>query len=155
MGLVMSHPLEPVRRLALEVRRYGGTLLAGVPEPHDELMSLVWGPRFDREHALGLLARRPAVALPVLPALLAAADVFDALHGPAQQRLRQLIRRHRALNAPADTASRRLPSDIPVAPPTAAISHGAVYSPGLARWPQGGVAGAPAPAPVSAHSAPM
>lgn len=96
----MSPALEPVHQLAREVRRHGGALFAGVPEPHDELMSLVWGPRFDREHALGLVARRPATALPAVTALLAAADAFDALHVPAQQRLRQLIRRHRALNGP-------------------------------------------------------
>lgn len=97
----MSPLLEPIHRLAREVRLHGPALLADMPEPHDELMSLVWGPRFDREHALGLIARQPALAVPALPALLAAADAYDALHVPAQQRLRQLIRRHRALSAAA------------------------------------------------------
>lgn len=97
----MSPLLEPIHRLTREVRRHGPALLAGMPEPHDELMSLVWGPRFDREHALGLIARQPATAMPALPALLAAADAFDALRVPAQQRLRELIRRHRALSAAA------------------------------------------------------
>lgn len=106
----MSPTLEPVHLLAGALRRHGSALLGGMPEPHDELMSLVWGPRFDREHALGLIARRPAVALPALPALLAAADAFDALHGPAQQRLRQLIRRHRALSMGAP-AGRVIPCD--------------------------------------------
>ena len=68
-----------------------------MPDPHDELMSLVWGPRFDREHALGLVARQPETAAHTLPALLAAADHFDALHAGAQGRLRRLIVRHRAL----------------------------------------------------------
>lgn len=110
----MSPTLEPVHRLAREVRRHGGALFTGLPEPHDELMSLVWGPRFDREHALGLVARHPAAALPALPALLAAADTFDALHVPAQQRLRQLIRRHRALNSPLLEAGAPLGRAAPV-----------------------------------------
>jgi hypothetical protein len=96
----MSPMLDPIHHLTQEVRMHGPVLLAGMPEPHDELMSLVWGPRFDREHALGLVARQPAAAAPALPALLAAADAFDALHLPAQHRLRELIRRHRALLSP-------------------------------------------------------
>lgn len=99
----MSPLLQPLRQLTQEVRMHGPALLAGIAQPHDELMSLVWGPRFDREHALGLLARQPAAAMPALPALLASADAFDALHRGAQQRLRELIRRHRALS-PASPA---------------------------------------------------
>ncbi len=98
-GCFMSPTLEPIHRLAQGVRQHGTALLAGADDPHDELMSLVWGPRFDREHALGLLARQPAAAACTLPALLAAADHFDALHAPAQGRLRKLIVRHRALRA--------------------------------------------------------
>ena len=96
----MSPLMQPLRQLTQELRQHGPALLAGVAQPHDELMSLVWGPRFDREHALGLLARQPAMAMPALPALLASADAFDALHRVAQQRLRELIRRHRAMSAP-------------------------------------------------------
>ena len=96
-GCSMSPTLEPIHRLAQGVRTHGPALLAGMPDPHDELMSLVWGPRFDREHALGLVARQPEVAAHTLPALLAAADHFDALHAGAQGRLRRLIVRHRAL----------------------------------------------------------
>ena len=95
----MSPTLEPIHRLAQGVRQHGPALLSGMDDPHDELMSLVWGPRFDREHALGLLARQPAAAGHTLPALLAAADHFDGLHPPAQGRLRKLIVRHRALRA--------------------------------------------------------
>lgn len=95
----MSPVLEPIHHLAGQWRALGPALLAGMPEPHDELMSLVWGHRFDREHALGLLARQPASAGQTLPAVLAAADAFDALHVPGQRRLRDLIRRHRALSA--------------------------------------------------------
>ena len=99
----MSPTIEPIHHLAQGVRRYGSALLAGMPDPHDELMSLVWGPRFDREHALGLVARRPASAAQTLPALLAAADRFDALQVGAQRRLRRMIVRHRALRATGAT----------------------------------------------------
>jgi hypothetical protein len=99
----MSPTLEPIHHLAQGVRRYGPALLAGMPNPHDELMSLVWGPRFDREHALGLVAQRPAEAAQTLPALLAAADRFDALQVSAQRRLRRMIVRHRALRAAGGT----------------------------------------------------
>ena len=50
----MSPLRDPIHQLAGQLREHGPTLLAGMPEPHDELMSLVWGSRFDREHALGL-----------------------------------------------------------------------------------------------------
>jgi len=99
VGQSMSPTLAPIHQLAQGVRAHGPALLAGMDDPHDELMSLVWGPRFDREHALGLLARQPQTAAYTLPALLAAADHFDALHAPAQGRLRRLIVRHRALRA--------------------------------------------------------
>ena len=92
----MSPLWDPIHQLAGQLREHGPTLLAGMPEPHDELMSLVWGSRFDREHALGLVARQPAHAALALPALLQAADRFDALHASAQRRLRQMILRHRA-----------------------------------------------------------
>jgi hypothetical protein len=92
----MTAAHEPLHRLACDLRAHGPVLLAGMPQPHDELLALVWGPRFDREHALGLLARQPAHAALALPALLQAADRFDALHAPAQRRLRQMILRHRA-----------------------------------------------------------
>ncbi|MGE0098453.1 MAG: hypothetical protein AB7S86_08890 [Hydrogenophaga sp.] len=90
------------------LREHGFALLAEVDDPHDELLALVWGPRFDREHALGLWARfsrrRPAEAIHSLPAILAAADRFDGLDTRAQQRLRRLILRHRALSAAAPQA---------------------------------------------------
>ena len=92
----MTTTHEPLHSLARDLRAHGPVLLAGMPQPHDELLALVWGPRFDREHALGLLARQPAHAALALPALLQAADRFDALHAPAQRRLRQMILRHRA-----------------------------------------------------------
>lgn len=108
-GRSMSPTLKPIRRLAQGVRLHGTALLSGADDPHDELMSLVWGPRFDREHALGLLARQPAAAACTLPALLAAADHFDALHARAQGRLRELIVRHRALRAVRSASGARGP----------------------------------------------
>lgn len=91
---------QPSRPLMQAGRTHAPVLLQGVDDPHAELLSLVWGPRFDREHALGLWAnlsqRQPAQAAPVLPALLSAADRFDALGSPVQHRLRRLILRHRA-----------------------------------------------------------
>ncbi|MDM7941803.1 MAG: hypothetical protein QUV35_04170 [Hydrogenophaga sp.] len=102
----MSPQLLPIAR---RLRDHGPALLAGVDDPHDELLALVWGPRFDREHALGLWAslsrRQPQEALLTLPAILSVADRFDGLDARAQQRLRQLILRHRALrDGPAATS---------------------------------------------------
>ena len=97
----MSPALEPLHALARQGREHGATLLSGSDDPHAELLTLFWGPRFDREHALRLWARlsqrQPVVAQPLLPALLAAGERFDALDRAAQQRLRRLILRHRAL----------------------------------------------------------
>ncbi len=97
----MSPTLAPVHHLAQQVRAYGATLLATTNAPHAELMAMVWGPRFDREHAMGLWAGlahpHSSAALPALQALLCAADSFDALAAPEQQRLRELILRHRAV----------------------------------------------------------
>jgi hypothetical protein len=92
----MTAAHEPLHRLARDLRAHGPVLLAGMPQPHDELLALVWGPRFDREHALGLVARQPQQAARTLPALLEVADRFDALHFHTQRRVRQMILRHRA-----------------------------------------------------------
>ena len=100
LGLDMTPALEALHTLTRQGRVHAPALLVGADDPHAELLSLVWGPRFDREHALGLWARlsqrQPAQAAPVLPVLLAAADRFDALGSPVQHRLRRLILRHRA-----------------------------------------------------------
>jgi hypothetical protein len=63
----MSPALTPVHHLAQQVRAYGPALLATASDPHAELLTMVWGPR------------------------------FDTLATPTQQRLRQLILRHRAV----------------------------------------------------------
>ena len=90
---------QALQTVVAPLRAYGPVVLDAVDDPHAEVMALVWGPRFDREHAMGLVARQPSVAAHTLPALLAAADHFDALHAGAQGRLRWLIVRHRALCA--------------------------------------------------------
>jgi hypothetical protein len=65
-------------------------------EPQAELMALMWGPRFDRRHAMELLAHHPQCsALPpqtVAAWLAAAADRFDALPASAQARWRMQVR---------------------------------------------------------------
>jgi hypothetical protein len=91
--------------LARQLRAHGPQLLAAADDPHEELLTLVWGPRFDRHHGLGLLLRQPRPApASTLPALLAAADLFDELPPPAQHRLRRLILRHRAISGTAHLA---------------------------------------------------
>jgi len=97
----MSSAAEPIHHLTQQSRAHGPALLAGAEDPHAELLAMVWGPRFDRQHALDLWARlslqQPVQALPVLTALLQAADRFDGLGTAVQHRVRRLIVRHRAL----------------------------------------------------------
>lgn len=85
------------------LRAYGAVVLEGFEEPHAEVLALVWGPRFDREHALRLLERRPGYVPQVLQAVQQAADTFDTLAEPERRRVRTLIQRHRSRwdNAPA------------------------------------------------------
>jgi hypothetical protein len=75
------------------LRMQAGALRAA-GDPHAELLALVWGPRFDREHAQALLAFQQPPQSAALDALRAAADSFDSLPAPRQQRLRRLIVRH-------------------------------------------------------------
>jgi hypothetical protein len=81
--------------LTAPLRAYGAVLFAGYDEPHAEVMALVWGPRFDREHARGLLERRPGYVPQVLHTVQNVADQFDGLAIIEQKRVRQLIVRHR------------------------------------------------------------
>ncbi len=98
----MSPALQPMVR---PLREHGPALLAQMPNPHEEVLAMVWGPRFDREHALWLWSRlsrqAPGAAMPVLPELLATAERYDALDLAAQRRLRRLILRHRTLSRAA------------------------------------------------------
>ncbi len=85
------HRMQP---LFASLRSHCGALLASVDEPAAELLAMVWGPRFDREHARQL-ARAVAQDHGTWErALRLAADSFDGLPAPRQQRLRQLIRHH-------------------------------------------------------------
>lgn len=85
------HSLQP---LFSSMRAHGPVLLASTTEPAAELLALVWGPRFDREHGRylvqGVAQNQPALD----HALTQAADTFDQLPAPRQQRLRQLLRHH-------------------------------------------------------------
>ncbi|MBC5785776.1 hypothetical protein H8N03_22745 [Ramlibacter sp. USB13] len=60
-----------------------------VDDPRAELQALVWGPRFDRDHAFALLARLPRVEGPWLEAVRTFGDRFDALPPLAQRALRE------------------------------------------------------------------
>lgn len=61
--------------------------LAAAEDARSELLALIWGPRFDLEHARQLAAPLPGSAA---RALAAAADRFDALRAHQRQRLRRL-----------------------------------------------------------------
>jgi hypothetical protein len=86
----------PLNVLTAPLRAYGAVLFEGYEEPHAEVMALVWGPRFDREHAHTLLERRPGYVPQVLHTVQSAADQFDRLAAEEQRRVRQLILRHRS-----------------------------------------------------------
>jgi hypothetical protein len=88
--------------IAAPLRAYGAVVLEGYAEPHAEVMALVWGPRFDREHALRLLERRPGYVPQVLHDVQKAADLFDRLADAERDRLRSLILRHRSLLSGGD-----------------------------------------------------
>ena len=93
---------DVLHAIARQVRPHTATLLADADDPHAELLTLFWGPQFDREHALALWARfsqrQPVEAVPMLPALLSVGERFDALERTEKDRLRRLIVRHRALS---------------------------------------------------------
>ncbi len=93
---------DAIHTIARKVRPHTATLLADADDPHAELLTLFWGPQFDREHALALWARfsqrQPVEAVPMLPALLSVGERFDALERTEKERLRRLIVRHRALS---------------------------------------------------------
>jgi len=76
------------------LRSHGRLLLAGADDPTAELMALVWGPRFDREHARDLVQSLAPRQTDLDRVVAQAADTFDRLPAQRQQRLRQAIRRH-------------------------------------------------------------
>ena len=85
------HSLQP---LFTSMRAHGPVLLASTIEPAAELLALVWGPRFDREHGRHLAQSAVQNQLALDHALAQAADTFDRLPALRQQRLRQLLRHH-------------------------------------------------------------
>lgn len=101
-----------LRGLSRQARGLGARLLAGLPDPHTEWLTLLWGPRLDRAHALSLwrdsahgrtalpAAPEPAHGTPLdsLVTLLRLADAWDALDADAQQALRRRLLRHRRLH---------------------------------------------------------
>lgn len=78
---------------AAGLRAWAEALAAGSEDPAAEMLALVWGPRFDREHALGLLARLPRADGRWLQAVHAFGEHFDALPAAGQQELRRVLRR--------------------------------------------------------------
>jgi len=86
--------MNAVHHLFASVRAQSDALLATVADPHAELLAMVWGSRFDREHAESLLARHKRVLPGALQSVMAAADSFDRLPAGRQHRLRRIIVRH-------------------------------------------------------------
>ena len=97
-------PAKAWHALVREGRALSAALLPDTPHVHDEWMSMVWGPGFDRDYALALCLRRQGAQAtelgPTLGRLMALANAFDALERAGQHRLRRAILRHRALQAP-------------------------------------------------------
>ncbi len=96
----MSPALQNLHQLTRLGKAHAPALLAQADDPHAELLTMIWGPQFDREYALDWWARlsrqRPVEAMPMLPELLSAAERFDALAVRQQQLLRRLVLRHRS-----------------------------------------------------------
>lgn len=78
---------------AAGLRAWAEAIAAGGDDPAAEMLALVWGPRFDREHALGLLARLPRADGAWLQAVHAFGEHFDGLPAAGQQELRRALRR--------------------------------------------------------------
>jgi hypothetical protein len=101
----MPTALAPVRELQDQLRAHLPALMSVTPDPHAELMAMVWGSRFDRQHALDLWARLPAAnaitAQAAWHTLAALADRFDGMAAARQHSLRRLILRHRAISRAA------------------------------------------------------
>jgi hypothetical protein len=99
----MHIPDASVHAIVQQVRSVAPTLLSTTHDPHADLLTLIWGPQFDRQHAMHLWARlsqrQPAQAMPLLTVLLHVGEGFDRLERRSQQRLRRLILRHRAQGA--------------------------------------------------------
>ncbi|CAN5581536.1 hypothetical protein BH11PSE7_BH11PSE7_14390 [soil metagenome] len=102
------------KQLVASLRPGVRTLLSAAEDPHAELLAMLWGSRFDREHAQQLMARqaravheaatrddsaRAARTLrELMQAVVTAAESFDNLPPDRQHRLRRIVVRHRALH---------------------------------------------------------
>lgn len=87
-----------VAEAAGALRAWAQALAEASEDPAAEILALVWGPRFDREHAMALLARLPAADRSWVHALHAFGEQFDALPAACQSDVRRQIR-HIADNA--------------------------------------------------------
>ncbi len=98
-------PERPVRRRVSDWRR--GVQLVGhlAADPQDELLAMLWGPRFDREQALSLLARWPRTATTALHVVRQAADRWDALPAYRQAWLRRRLVENASMSAAECPAS--------------------------------------------------
>ncbi|WP_353399659.1 hypothetical protein [Hydrogenophaga sp. 5NK40-0174] len=84
------------KRLLLQMRILGPALMLQVRDPHAEWLTLFWSNRFDRDHALTLLDHQDQGTQGFwLRHVQQAAKAFDALERPVQQRVRQIVLRHR------------------------------------------------------------
>lgn len=84
---------QTLQQLFASVRAHGAALLGRTDDPAAELLALVWGSRFDREHAQGLACQAGAGA-DALRTLREVADGYDGLAPERQQRLRRVIVRY-------------------------------------------------------------
>ena len=89
-------PCHPCKRYLPVCGSTARRCWASTAEPAAELLALIWGPRFDREHAQQLVRSAAYSPASLLPALALAADTFDRLPAPRQQRLRQALYYHAA-----------------------------------------------------------
>lgn len=96
----MHTPDASLRAIVQQVRSVAPALLSVTHDPHADLLTLIWGPQFDRQHAMNLWAslsqRQPAHAMPLLSVLLHVGEDFDRMDRRSQHWLRRLILRHRA-----------------------------------------------------------
>lgn len=78
-----------VAEAAAPLRTWVEALADASDDPVAEVLALVWGPRFDREQALTLLARLPRAESEWAQTLHAFGERFDALPWPAQRAVRE------------------------------------------------------------------
>ena len=82
--------------LADKLREQRLALMGTGADPRAEIQTLVWGPKFDREHAQAFVEAKTSALRSKSPEVIAAAaDFFDSLRPEQQQQVRDFInRRH-------------------------------------------------------------